>query len=142
MKISLTQMNMLGGNHSRRAGQPRPAFDKEGQVTAATSGINDGAALILSNADKVKNLEGPAGKDRYGFGGVAPRVMGMGPVPASKMALERASLKISQIDVASNEAFAAQGVRLQRARFAVRNCESKWRGTALDIQLARPARLS
>ena len=97
----------------------RPAFDKEGQVTAGnSSGINDGAAaLILSNADKVKKSgRAPLAKIvSYGFGGVAPRVMGMGPVPASKMALERASLKISQIDVVeSNEAFAAQACAVSK----------------------------
>ena len=45
----------------------------------------------------------------YGFGGVSPNIMGMGPIPASKMALEKAKLKISDLDlVESNEAFAAQ----------------------------------
>jgi acetyl-CoA C-acetyltransferase len=66
----------------------RPAFDREGQVTAGnSSGINDGAAaLILGNVEKVKK----SGRDplakivSYGFGGVAPQIMGMGPVPASK----------------------------------------------------------
>ena len=73
----------------------RPAFDKEGQVTAGnSSGINDGAAaLILGNAEKAeKSNKSPLAKIvSYGFGGVAPRIMGMGPVPASKMALERAA---------------------------------------------------
>lgn len=97
----------------------RPAFDKEGQVTAGnSSGINDGAAaLILGNAEKVeKSNKSPLAKIvSYGFGGVAPRIMGMGPVPASKMALERASLKVSQIDIVeSNEAFAAQACAVSK----------------------------
>ena len=97
----------------------RPAFDKEGQVTAGnSSGINDGAAaLILGNAEKVeKSSKSPLAKIvSYGFGGVAPRIMGMGPVPASKMALERAGLKVSQIDIVeSNEAFAAQACAVSK----------------------------
>ena len=97
----------------------RPAFDKEGQVTAGnSSGINDGAAaLILGNAEKVeKSKKSPLAKIvSYGFGGVAPRIMGMGPVPASKMALERAGLKVSQIDIVeSNEAFAAQACAVSK----------------------------
>ena len=97
----------------------RPAFDKAGQVTAGnSSGINDGAAaLILGNAEKVeKSNKSPLAKIvSYGFGGVAPRIMGMGPVPASKMALERAGLKVSQIDIVeSNEAFAAQACAVSK----------------------------
>ena len=97
----------------------RPAFDKEGQVTAGnSSGINDGAAaLILGNAEKVeKSNKSPLAKIvSYGFGGVAPRIMGMGPVPASRMALERAGLKVSQIDIVeSNEAFAAQACAVSK----------------------------
>ena len=97
----------------------RPAFDHEGQVTAGNSaGINDGAAaLILGNAEKVeKSNKSPLAKIvSYGFGGVAPRIMGMGPVPASKMALERAGLKVSQIDIVeSNEAFAAQACAVSK----------------------------
>ena len=97
----------------------RPAFDKEGQVTAGnSSGINDGAAaLILGNAEKVeKSNKSPLAKIvSYGFGGVAPRIMGMGPVPASKMALERAGLKVGQIDIVeSNEAFAAQACAVSK----------------------------
>ena len=97
----------------------RPAFDKEGQVTAGnSSGINDGAAaLILGNAEKVeKSKKSPLAKIvSYGFGGVAPHLMGMGPVPASKMALERAGLKVRQIDIVeSNEAFAAQACAVSK----------------------------
>ncbi len=91
----------------------RPAFAKDGAVTAGnSSGINDGAAaLVLANeAIAMQSGKPPMAKIiAYGFGGVPARIMGMGPVPASQMALERAGLKISDIDVVeSNEAFAAQ----------------------------------
>jgi len=91
----------------------RPAFDKDGAVTAGnSSGINDGAAALILANEKITKASGtePLAKIiAYGFGGVPARIMGMGPVPASKMALERAGLKVSDIDcVESNEAFAAQ----------------------------------
>ena len=97
----------------------RAAFAKDGLVTAGnSSGINDGtASLVLANAaavgtHKVKPL---ARIVAYGFGGVPPRIMGMGPVPASKMALERAGLSVDDLDlVESNEAFAAQACAVSR----------------------------
>ncbi len=91
----------------------RPAFQKDGSVTAGNaSGINDGAAaLVLTSGEKVEQdgLE-PMGRIvAYGLGGVAPRVMGLGPVPAVKQALARAELSVDDLDVIeSNEAFAAQ----------------------------------
>ena len=97
----------------------RPAFAKDGLVTAGnSSGINDGtASLILANDDAVKTHKASpmARIVAYGFGGVPPRIMGMGPVPASKMALERAGLTIDDLDlVESNEAFAAQACAVSR----------------------------
>lgn len=97
----------------------RPAFDKDGQVTAGnSSGINDGAAaVVLANAAVIKNTEQkPLAKIlSYGFGGVPPRIMGMGPVPATKMALERAGLSVNDIDIVeSNEAFAAQACAVSK----------------------------
>ncbi len=91
----------------------RAAFAKDGAVTAGnSSGINDGAAaLILSDeASATSGDRAPLAKIiAYGFGGVPARIMGMGPVPASQMALNRAGLRVSDIDVVeSNEAFAAQ----------------------------------
>lgn len=91
----------------------RPAFDQDGQVTAGnSSGINDGAAALVLATDKVMSGASASPLARivsYGFGGVPARIMGMGPVPASRMALERAGLDISDISVIeSNEAFAAQ----------------------------------
>ncbi len=97
----------------------RPAFDREGSVTAGNaSGINDGAAaLVLMEADRAaeRGLESWGRIVAYGLGGVAPDIMGMGPVPAVRQALTRAGLQISDMDVIeSNEAFAAQAVAVAR----------------------------
>ncbi|SHM38763.1 acetyl-CoA C-acyltransferase family protein [Roseibium suaedae] len=91
----------------------RPAFRKEGTVTAGNaSGINDGAAAVVLMAEEVAAARGVKPLARivaYGLGGVAPEVMGLGPVPASRQALERAGLTVADLDVVeSNEAFAAQ----------------------------------
>ncbi len=91
----------------------KTVFKSDGSVTAGSaSGINDGAAAIVlmerEAADK-RGLKPMARLVAYGHAGVDPKYMGIGPVPASKMALERAGLKVSDIDVVeSNEAFAAQ----------------------------------
>lgn len=97
----------------------RPAFDREGSVTAGNaSGINDGAAaLVLMEADRAAEcgLESWGRIVAYGLGGVAPDIMGMGPVPAVRQALTRAGLQISDMDVIeSNEAFAAQALAVAR----------------------------
>ena len=91
----------------------RPVFAKDGSVTAGNaSGINDGAAaLVLMEAETAtaRGITPLARIVAYGLGGVAPEVMGLGPVPASRQALERAGLQVSDLDVVeSNEAFAAQ----------------------------------
>ncbi len=91
----------------------RAAFKKDGSVTAGNaSGINDGAgAVVLASADAVKaqNLKPIARLVAYAHAGVEPTIMGIGPVPATKLALARAGLKVSDLDVIeSNEAFAAQ----------------------------------
>ncbi len=91
----------------------RPVFKKDGTVTAGNaSGINDGAAaLVLMDGDTVaKRGAKPLGRlIAYAHAGVDPRVMGIGPVPASRAALKRAGLSLDQMDVIeSNEAFAAQ----------------------------------
>ncbi|MFN0314791.1 MAG: acetyl-CoA C-acyltransferase family protein, partial [Burkholderiales bacterium] len=91
----------------------RTVFQKDGTVTAGNaSGINDGAAaLVLMEraAAEKKGLKPMARLVAYGHAGVDPRYMGIGPVPAVRQALERAGLKIEQMDVIeSNEAFAAQ----------------------------------
>ena len=95
----------------------RTAFKKDGVVTAGNaSGINDGAsALILANEDKAKKGKPLARIVSYGFGGVDPDEMGMGPVPASKMALNKAQLTVANLDlIESNEAFAAQACAVNK----------------------------
>lgn len=91
----------------------RPAFKKDGTVTAGnSSGINDGAAaLVLMSETKAKELGlKPLAYIRsYASGGVDPSIMGMGPVPATRQALQKAALQLSDIDlIEANEAFAAQ----------------------------------
>ena len=95
----------------------RTAFKKDGVVTAGNaSGINDGSsALILANEEKAKKGNPLARIISYGFGGVDPDEMGMGPVPATKMALNKAGLEVSDLDlVESNEAFAAQACAVNK----------------------------
>jgi acetyl-CoA acetyltransferase family protein len=94
----------------------KPAFVKEnGTVTAGnSSGVNDGAcALLLSSGDKAKEL-GFKPRARFvasAVAGVEPDCMGLGPIPASRKALERAGLKIDDMDLIElNEAFAAQSI--------------------------------
>jgi len=94
----------------------RPAFKpKGGMVTAGnSSGLNDGgAAVVVMSRKKAEQLglKPMATIRSYGSAGVDPRIMGMGPVPSSKLALEKAGLKIADMDlVEANEAFAAQSV--------------------------------
>jgi acetyl-CoA C-acetyltransferase len=91
----------------------KPAFKKDGTVTAANaSGINDGAAVtILMRASEAKKrgLKPLAKITSWATAGVDPKVMGTGPIPASRKALERAGWSVSDLDlIESNEAFAAQ----------------------------------
>ncbi len=97
----------------------RPAFKKEGTVTAGNaSGINDGAAmLIICEKEKAKELGLPvmASITGYGSGGVEPEVMGLGVVPAAKLAMKKAGITASELDlVEANEAFAAQAIAVCR----------------------------
>jgi acetyl-CoA C-acetyltransferase len=97
----------------------RTVFKKNGTVTAGNaSGINDGAAaVILASGEAVKrlNLTPMARIVAAGHAGVDPRYMGIGPVPASRKALERAGMKVADMDVIeSNEAFAAQACAVAR----------------------------
>ena len=91
----------------------RPAFDKAGSVTAGNaSGLNDGAAgVVLMSAAKAAALGlTPLGRiASYASAGLDPKIMGMGPVPAARRALERAGWKAADLDLLEiNEAFAAQ----------------------------------
>lgn len=91
----------------------RPAFDKTGTVTAGNaSGINDGAAALVvmeESAALAAGLKPLARIKAWASGGVAPAMMGMGPVPATQKALQLSGMQLSDIDlIEANEAFAAQ----------------------------------
>ncbi len=97
----------------------RPAFDREGTVTAANaSGLNDGAAVtLLMTADETerRGIEPLARIVSYATVGVDPAIMGTGPIPASRKALEKAGWKVEDLDlVEANEAFAAQACAVNK----------------------------
>ncbi|MDP1643766.1 MAG: acetyl-CoA C-acetyltransferase [Phenylobacterium sp.] len=97
----------------------RPAFTKDGSVTAANaSGLNDGAAaLVVMSADeaKARGLKPLARIASWAHAGVEPEIMGTGPIPASRKALEKAGWSVADLDlVESNEAFAAQSICVVR----------------------------
>lgn len=104
-----TSLEALGGL--------RPAFQKDGSVTAGNaSGINDGAAaLVLARGNAAKGLKPRARIMGYAVAGVAPRVMGIGPIPAVQALCAKLGIKPSSFDVVeSNEAFAAQAIAVNR----------------------------
>jgi acetyl-CoA C-acetyltransferase len=108
----------------------KPAFQKEGTVTAANaSGINDGAAalLVVNEAQLAKyNLTPCARIVSWGQAAVDPKIMGIGPVGAVNLALKRANWNISDLDVIeANEAFAAQAIAVNR--------ELKWNTDIVNI---------
>jgi len=97
----------------------RPAFAQEGTVTAGNaSGVNDAAAAVLLASEDHAERRGrtPLGRlVAYAHAGVEPRIMGIGPVPAVRAVLERAGLKLDEIDLFEvNEAFAAQALAVVR----------------------------
>jgi acetyl-CoA C-acetyltransferase len=97
----------------------KPAFSKEGTVTAANaSGLNDGAAAVLVMSAKKAEALGltPLARIKaYANAGVDPKVMGMGPVPASRRCLERAGWSVNDLDLMEiNEAFAAQALAVHK----------------------------
>ena len=97
----------------------RPVFKKDGSVTAANaSGINDGAAaVVLATGAEVtaRNLQPLAKIISWGHAGVEPHLMGLGPIKAVPIALQRAGLTLADIDVIeANEAFAAQAIAVGR----------------------------
>jgi acetyl-CoA C-acetyltransferase len=97
----------------------KPAFKKDGTVTAGNaSGINDGAAAMVVTTGERAKRDGrtPLGRIlSYATAGVDPAVMGMGPVPAVRKALERAGITMSEVDLFElNEAFAAQAIAVTR----------------------------
>lgn len=108
-----TDEHVKPGTTMETLAKMRAAFKKDGAVTAGNaSGINDGAgAVVLASAEAVKanGLKPLARLVSYAHAGVEPTIMGIGPVPATKLALAKAGLKVSDLDVIeSNEAFAAQ----------------------------------
>ncbi|GAA0114614.1 acetyl-CoA C-acetyltransferase [Clostridium senegalense] len=97
----------------------KPAFKKDGTVTAGNaSGINDGSAmLIVMSKEKADELgvKPLATIKSYGSAGLDPKIMGCGPIPATKKALEKANLKIEDIDlIEANEAFASQSIAVAK----------------------------
>ncbi|MBX3526188.1 MAG: acetyl-CoA C-acetyltransferase [Rhodoblastus sp.] len=97
----------------------KPAFNKEGTVTAGNaSGINDGAAaIVLMSADEAakRGLTPMATIRSWATAGVDPKIMGSGPIPASRKALEKAGWKVKDLDlVEANEAFAAQALAVNK----------------------------
>ena len=99
-------------------GKLRPAFGKEGTVTAGNaSGIVDGAAmLVVTTAQQAKEfgLQPKAKIRSWGIAGVEPEIMGIGPVPAIQQACEKAELKVADLDLIEiNEAFSAQYLGLR-----------------------------
>jgi acetyl-CoA C-acetyltransferase len=97
----------------------RPAFDKNGTVTAGNaSGINDGAAAVVLMTAKEADRRGIMPLARivsWATAGVDPAVMGTGPIPASKLALKRAGWSVDELDlVEANEAFAAQACAVNK----------------------------
>jgi acetyl-CoA C-acetyltransferase len=107
------------GTTMETLGKLRPAFAKEGTVTAGNaSGINDGAAalVLMSAAEAVKRGLTPLARiASWGQAGVDPSVMGSGPIPASRAALAKAGWKAADLDlIEANEAFAAQAIAVNR----------------------------
>jgi acetyl-CoA C-acetyltransferase len=97
----------------------KAVFKKDGTVTAGNaSGINDGAAaLVLANADRAAalGLNPLARLVGYAYAGVEPLYMGIGPVPATRLVLQKTGLRVQDLDVIeSNEAFAAQACAVAR----------------------------
>ena len=114
-KIFDTDEHPRAGTTKDALGKLKPAFKKDGTVTAGNaSGINDGAAAILVMSRDRADKEGykPIAKVlSYASAGVDPKIMGTGPIPSTRKALEKAGLKIEDIDlIEANEAFAAQAL--------------------------------
>lgn len=107
------------GSTAEKLAGLRPAFKKDGTVTAGNaSGLNDGAAVLLvCSADKAKELGLPvlAKISSHASSGVDPSIMGTGPIPASTRALEKAGWTHEALDlIEANEAFAAQAMGVNR----------------------------
>ncbi len=124
----------------------KPAFKKDGSVTAGNaSGLNDGAAALLMASDsglKTHNLKPIARIVSAAVSGVEPRIMGIGPVEASRKALERAGLTLDQMDVLElNEAFAAQVLACTRT-MGIADNDSRINPNGGAIALGHPLGMS
>ncbi|WP_372525166.1 acetyl-CoA C-acyltransferase family protein [Piscinibacter sp.] len=120
MVVFDTDEHVRGNTTIEQLVKMKPAFKDGGSVTAGNaSGLNDGAgAVVLATGDAVKSsgLKPIARLVTYAHAGVDPKLMGLGPVPASRLALKRAGLSTKDLDVIeSNEAFAAQACAVTRA---------------------------
>ncbi len=107
------------GSSMEKIAKLKPAFIKDGTVTAANaSGINDGAAaFVVMSADKAKELgiKPLCTIKSFASAGVDPKIMGVGPIYATRKALEKANLEVADLDlIEANEAFAAQAVAVNR----------------------------
>ncbi|TVQ74370.1 MAG: acetyl-CoA C-acyltransferase, partial [Oceanospirillales bacterium] len=125
-----TDEHVKPGTSMESLGKMRPAFKKDGTVTAGNaSGINDGAAfMVLADAEAAaKAGQKPIARIvSYAVAGVPNDVMGEGPIPASKLALQKAGLTLDDMDVIeSNEAFAAQALAVAK-------------GLGLDMEKTNP----
>lgn len=125
-----TDEHVRPGTSLETLGKMRPAFKKDGTVTAGNaSGINDGAAFfVLASAEAAASAgQTPIARMvAYAVAGVPNEIMGEGPIPASKLALKKAGLKLDQMDVIeSNEAFAAQALAVAK-------------GLGLDMEKTNP----
>ncbi|QVM89396.1 acetyl-CoA C-acyltransferase family protein [Pseudomonas entomophila] len=112
--------NVRGEVTAEQLAGMKPVFKKDGSVTAGNaSSINDGAAgLVLATGDAVRRLglKPLARLVAYAHAGVEPELMGLGPIPATQKVLQKAGLKVSDLDVIeSNEAFASQACAVSRA---------------------------
>ena len=118
-KVVETDEHPRPGTTAESLGKLKPAFKKDGTVTAGNaSGLNDGAAaLVVASAERARQL-GVKARARivsYASAAVDPRIMGIGPVPAVKKALEKAGLGLDGVDLFElNEAFAAQSLAVVR----------------------------
>ena len=115
-----TDEHVRGDASMEQLAKMKPAFKNDGSVTAGNaSGLNDGAAaVVLATGDALKSssMKPLARLVSYAHAGVDPKLMGLGPVPASRLALKRAGLTAKDLDVIeSNEAFAAQACAVTRA---------------------------
>ena len=118
------------GTRTEDLAKLRPAFDREGSVTAGNaSGLNDGAAALLVMSEEKANSLGLlplATIKSYSSAGVDPAIMGTGPIPASKKCLEKAGWSVDDLDlIESNEAFAAQSLSV--------NSELGWDASKVNI---------